>query len=192
MATKWFPSFKMAVKMFLFSPWAAKLHFGCEMISQPHSYPLWNPPFAVKFKMVVKWFPNFEMGCKNVFLFSFWLRNGLQAMKWFAKTPYKAKEKLQKCQQSLTTMHLRREPHTPWDHTHEASHPIFDLLKPSNPIAPSESSSWGDYEPKETTRTEVKVLIQPTQEATIDTSAPQDLTTTWSSFYFLSLHIILV
>ena len=89
LATKRFLSFKMAAKMFLFSPWATKLPFGCEIISQPHSYPLWNPPFAVKmafwlrndfpnFKMVVKWFPNFEMGCKNVFLFSFWLPNGCE------------------------------------------------------------------------------------------------------------------
>ena len=31
---------------------------------------------------------------------------------------------------------------------------------------------------KEITRTEAKVLIQPTQEATTDTSAPQDLTIT--------------
>ena len=38
--------------------------------------------------------------------------------------------------------------------------------------------------PKETTRIEVKVLIQPTQEATTDASAPQDLTITWSSLYF--------
>ena len=38
--------------------------------------------------------------------------------------------------------------------------------------------------PKETTRTEAKVLIQPTQEAITDTSAPQDPTTTWSSLYF--------
>ncbi|KAL6348193.1 hypothetical protein AAG906_003059 [Vitis piasezkii] len=55
-----------------------------------------------------------------------------------------------------------REPHTPWDHTHEASHSISDLLKPSKPI--------------ENTKTEAKVLIQPTQKATTDASAPQDLT----------------
>ena len=108
--------FKMATKMLQASKWAAKLPFGCEMILQPHSYPLWNPLFAVKmafwlwndfpnFKMVVKWFPNFEMGCKNVFLFSLWLQDDLQATKWppsykndlqneerFAKTLYKAKE----------------------------------------------------------------------------------------------------
>ena len=44
----------------------------------------------------------------------------------------------------------------------------------------------------EITITESKVLIQPIQEATTDASAPQDLTITWSSLYFLSLHIILV
>ena len=60
------------------------------------------------------------------------------------------------------------EPRTPWDHTHQASHSIFDLLKPSEPIAPTEET----MPPKETTRTEVKVLIQPIQEATTDASAP--------------------
>ncbi|RVW18344.1 hypothetical protein CK203_115275 [Vitis vinifera] len=34
-----------------------------------------------------------------------------------------------------------REPRAPWDHTHEASHSISDLLKPSKPIAPTESSN---------------------------------------------------
>ena len=47
---------------------------------------------------------------------------------------------------SLTTMHLKREPHAPWDHTHKASHSISYLLKPSKPIALTESSSWGDYQ----------------------------------------------
>ena len=44
--------------------------------------------------------------------------------------------------------------------------------------------------PKEIIRTEVKVLIQPTQEATTDASAPKDPTITWSSLYFLSFYII--
>ena len=35
----------------------------------------------------------------------------------------------------------RGKPRAPWDHTHEASHSISDLLKPSKPIAPTESSS---------------------------------------------------
>ena len=106
MAVKWSPRFKMAVKMFLFSPWAAKFPFGCEMISQPHSYPLPNPPFAAKmafwlwndfpnfeilhplqkwspsFKMATKWLLSFKMGCENVFLFSLWLQDDLQATKW--------------------------------------------------------------------------------------------------------------
>ena len=38
--------------------------------------------------------------------------------------------------------------------------------------------------PKETTRTEAKVLIQPIQEATTNASTPQDPTITWSSLYF--------
>ncbi|KAL6340521.1 hypothetical protein AAG906_010429 [Vitis piasezkii] len=44
--------------------------------------------------------------------------------------------------------------------------PFLTSLKPSKPIAP------------ETTRTEAKVLIQPTQEATTNASAPQDSTIT--------------
>ncbi|RVW20999.1 hypothetical protein CK203_114478 [Vitis vinifera] len=47
-------------------------------------------------------------------------------------------------------------------------------LKLQMPIAPAEET----MPPKETTRIEVKVLIQPTQEATIDASAPQDPTIT--------------
>ncbi|RVW18217.1 hypothetical protein CK203_106135 [Vitis vinifera] len=39
----------------------------------------------------------------------------------------------------------RGEPCAPWDHTHEASHSISDLPKPSKLIAPVESSSRGDY-----------------------------------------------
>ncbi|KAL6331991.1 hypothetical protein AAG906_020345 [Vitis piasezkii] len=63
-----------------------------------------------------------------------------------------------------------REPRTPWDHTHEASHSISDLLKPSKPI--------------ENTKIEAKVLIQPTQKATTDASAPQDLTIFYHLFTF--------
>nr|CAN69438.1 hypothetical protein VITISV_028732 [Vitis vinifera] len=69
-----------------------------------------------------------------------------------------------------------REPRAPWDHTHEASHSIFDLLKPSKPIGPTESPVEETMPSKENTRTEAKVLIQPTQKATTDASAPQDLT----------------
>ena len=74
--------------------------------------------------MAKKWPPSYEMICENTL---------------------QSQGKLQKCQQSLTTMHLRREPHAPWDDTHEASHSIFDLLKLSEPMAPAESSSWEDY-----------------------------------------------
>ena len=58
--------------------------------------------------------------------------------------------------------------------THKASHSISDLLKPSEPIAPAEET----MPPKETTITEAKVLIQPTQKATTDASAPHDITIT--------------
>ena len=58
--------------------------------------------------------------------------------------------------------------------THKVSHSITDFLKPSKPIAPAEETMSS----KETTKTEAKVLIQPIQEATTDTSAPQDLTIT--------------
>ena len=58
--------------------------------------------------------------------------------------------------------------------THKASQSISDLLKPSESIAPAEET----MPPKETTTTEAKVLIQPTQKATTDASAPQDLTVT--------------
>ena len=46
--------------------------------------------------------------------------------------------------------------------------PFLTSLKPSEPIAPAEET----MPPKETTRTEVKFLTQPTQEATIEASAP--------------------
>ncbi|KAL6342961.1 hypothetical protein AAG906_016981 [Vitis piasezkii] len=52
--------------------------------------------------------------------------------------------------------------------------PFLTSLKPSRPIAPAEET----MPPKETTKAKVKVLIQPTQEATTDASAPQDPTIT--------------
>ena len=52
--------------------------------------------------------------------------------------------------------------------------PFLTSLKPSKPIAPAEKTMT----PKETTKAEVKVLIQPTQEATTDASAPKDPTIT--------------
>ena len=52
--------------------------------------------------------------------------------------------------------------------------PFLTSLKPSEPIALVEET----MPPKEIIRTEVKVLIQPTQEATTDASAPKDPTIT--------------
>ncbi|KAL6311879.1 hypothetical protein AAG906_027288 [Vitis piasezkii] len=60
----------------------------------------------------------------------------------------------------LTCEMEEEESPAPRDHTHQASHSISKLLKPSEPIAL------------------VKVPIQPTQEATRDASTPQDLTIT--------------
>ena len=113
------------------------------------------------------------MGCKNVFSFPSKLWHGLQAMKWppsykmMCKNTLQSQGKLQKCQQSLTTMHLKKrtppctiwelsgnheqpplsisimaktrgEPHAPWDHTHQAYHSIF---KPPKTIT-THSSNW--------------------------------------------------
>ena len=62
---------------------------------------------------------------------------------------------------------LQESPLTEITHT-KPLNPFLTSLKPSEPIAPVE----------ETTKAEAKVLIQPTQEATTDASAPQDLTIT--------------
>ena len=70
--------------------------------------------------------------------------------------------------------HASKEENPFTEITHKASHSISDLLKPSEPIAPAEKT----MPPKETTRTEAKVLIQPIQEATTDASAPHNPTTT--------------
>ena len=91
------------------------------------------------------------MGCKNVFFFSLWLQdmasklwNGLQATKWCAKTLCKAKENCKNANRASQPCIYRREP-SHWDHIHQASHSIFNLPTPSQPIAPTESSSRGDY-----------------------------------------------
>ena len=47
-----------------------------------------------------------------------------------------------------------------------------DIPGPSEPRVPVEET----MPPKETTRIEAKILIQPTQEATTDASTPQDPT----------------
>ena len=57
--------------------------------------------------------------------------------------------------------------HLEFTHTKPLT-PFLTSLKPSQPIAPTEKT----IPSKETTRTEVKVLIQPTQEATTDAPAP--------------------
>ena len=76
------------------------------------------------------------------------------------------------------------------DHASEEESPAHPRITHTKPLTPFPAEET--MPPKETTRTEAKVLIQPTQEATIVASAPQDPTTTRSSFYFLYLLIILV
>ena len=115
------------------------------------------------------------------------LQNGLQIMKLtcemeegLQKHLAKPREIAKNANRASQSCIWRGEPRTPWDHTHQASHSIFNLLKPSEPIAPIEET----MPCKETARIEAKVLVQPTQEATTDASAPRDLTITWSSLYF--------
>ena len=61
---------------------AAKIPFGCEMFSQPHSYPLPNPPFAAKMavccQMIFKLPNGYEMISKlpNGYEMIFKLQNG--------------------------------------------------------------------------------------------------------------------
>ena len=81
---------------------AAKIPFGCEMISQPHSYPLPNPPCAAKmdfcYQMIFKlpndfqtskWSAKMPLGCEN----GFWLRNHLWASKWLRNELQAAKSR---------------------------------------------------------------------------------------------------
>ena len=65
------------------------------------------------------------------------------------------------------TMHLKRRALSLRSHMKPLT-PFQTSLKPSEPIAPTEET----MPPKETTRIEAKVLIQPTQEATSNASAP--------------------
>ena len=68
---------------------ATKIPFGCEMFSQPHSYPLPNPPFAAKMavccQMIFKLPNGYEMisklrnGCDMIFK----LQNGLRKCFYF-------------------------------------------------------------------------------------------------------------
>ena len=140
---------------------------------------------------------NFFHGLQKWFFFSPpRLQNDLQAAKWppgykndlqneerFSKTLCKAMGSCKNANRARN--HASKEESPLTRITHEASYSISYLLKPSRPIAPTEET----MPPKETIRTEAKVLIQPTQEATTDASAPQDSTITWSSLHFLYLHI---
>ena len=96
---KWSSSFKMATKMLQASKWAVKFSFGCEMFSQPHSYPLWNSLLGYEnvfifFPWAVKTFLFFPFGCKMTS--KLWnhlqaSKNDLQNEERFAKTLCKAK-----------------------------------------------------------------------------------------------------
>ena len=109
-------------------PWAHECHFKA-----PYTHFL-----------AAKWAAKSPLGCKIVYENAPWPRNDLQASKWpsnyeidlqnggrFAETPYKAKESFK----------MPTEPRAPWNHIHQASHSISNLLKPSEPIAPAESSN---------------------------------------------------
>ena len=63
------------------------------------------------------------------------------------------------------------EPHNHASEEESPAHPGITHTKPLTPFPAEETMPS-----KETTRTEVKVLIQPTQEATTYASAPQDPT----------------
>ena len=56
--------------------------------------------------------------------------------------------------------------------------PFLTSLNHQSPQLQLRALAEDTMPPKETTRTDVKVLIQPTQEATTDTSAPHDPTIT--------------
>ena len=107
-------------------PLAAKMAFDCEI-----TFELRNFPFAAKSPF------DCEIASR--------LRNWLAKWEGFAKTPCEVKESCENANKAPRPCIWRGKPHAPWDHTHEASHSISDLPKPSQPIAPAESSSWGDY-----------------------------------------------
>ena len=86
---------------------------------------------------------------------------------------------------------VAKMPTEPYDHASEEespAHPGITHTKPLTPFLTSLNHQISQLQlrapveetmpSKETTRTEAKVLIQPTQEAITDTSAPQDPTTT--------------
>ena len=120
---KWPPSFKMATKMLQASKWVAKFPFGWEMFSQPHSYPLWNYPWAAK----------------NVFLYSLWLQDDLQAAKWppSYKNDLQHEERFAKtlCKAKGSCENANKAPH----HAYEEESPLTEIthMKPLIPFLTS-------------------------------------------------------
>ena len=117
-------------------------------------------------KWAAKMFLFFFNGLRECFYFFLPLQDDLQATKWFAKTLCKAMGSCKNANRARN--HASKEESPLIEITHKASHSISYLLKPSRPIAPAEET----MPPKKTTKAEVKVLIQPTQEATTNASAP--------------------
>ena len=102
---------------------AAKIPFGCEMFSQPHSYPLPNPPFAAKMavccQMIFKLPNGYEMISKlwNGCEITSKLQNGLQ----IAKLTCEIEEGLQKhLAKPREVAKMRTEPR---DHASEEESP---------------------------------------------------------------------
>ena len=71
---------------------------------------------------------------------------------------------------------VAKMPIEPYDHAYEEESPAHPGITHTKPLTPFPAEET--MPPKETTRTEAKVLIQPIQEATTDASAPQNLTIT--------------
>ena len=112
-----------ATKMLQALKWAAKFPFGCEMFSQPHSYPLWNYPWAAK----------------NVFLYSLWLQDDLQAAKWppSYKNDLQNEERFAKtlCKAKGSCENANKAPH----HAYEEESPLTEIthMKPLIPFLTS-------------------------------------------------------
>ena len=70
-----------------------------------------------------------------------WNEEGMAVWRRSRKTP----TGISQLRNGLKNSHFVAEEPSHWDHTHKASHSISYLLKPSKPIAPTESSNWGDY-----------------------------------------------
>ena len=137
--------------------WSAKMPFCCKMISK------------------------LQNGCEITSKH----RNGLQIAKLTCKMEGGLQKHLAKPRE------VAKMPTEPCDHAYEEespAHPEITHTKPLTPLLTSLNHQIQQLQlrapveetmpPKETTRTEVKVLIQPIQEATTDASAPHDPTTT--------------